>query len=652
MNLTAALAEGGVALAWDAPAEDAKSVTGYEVLRAKGDADLATLAADTGSADTTYTDATDAEGGESYTYRVIALRGGEKSRQSNPATVVLPPASPTGLTATAAYDAVTLTWHDPGDGGITHYQVSRQLPGEQPAGEFVVIESDTGSANTVYTDDDVSPETRYIYRVKAVSAHGAGQWSDQSAVTTPAPGPEALAPSGLTARLQTGDDGLLSGVELSWEAPKGYPDLVTGYAILRSQGEADLTTLVADTGSAATEYSDTTAVELSETYAYQVVALRGEEKSRPSGQASLQTPGIPARPTGLKVSARSMPRFAVDLTWRNPHDEHITHYKLLRREPGIHAEGTFDTIKTFGSSRTTWVRDEEAEPRTFYVYRVVAVSLYGESPRSNFAEINTPARATTLMVTEVTARVVMPDADDTLGVEVSWLAPRTNYHWVTSYEIHRALGDEDFVTLVANTGSAATKYIDDTATERGQTYAYRIVALHGGEKSDSSDEATVTVPHHPALLAPTDLVAKAKTLFSAAPTGDGGAPAPAVVMSWQAPAVDAKSVTGYEILRARGGGPLKTLAADTGSAATEYTDATADEWDQTYIYRVRARRGGEKSRSSNEAAVFIPLTQIVVVGPDETRRLPTWLWARRSSTSRSATTAPGASGATAPTFMY
>ena len=618
MNLTAALAEGGVALAWDAPTEDAKSVTGYEVLRAKGDADLATLEADTGSAATAYTDATAAEGGKSYTYRVIALRGGEKSRQSNPATVVMPPASPTGLTATAAYDAVTLTWHDPGDGAITHYQVSRQLPGEQPAGEFAVIESDTGSADTVYTDDDVSPETRYLYRVKAVSAHGAGQWSEQFAVTTPAPGPEALAPSGLTARLQTGDDGLLSGVELSWEAPKGHPDLVTGYAIHRSQGEADLTILVANTGSAATEYSDTTAVELSETYAYQVVALRGEEKTWPSGQASLQTPGIPAQPTGLKVSARNVPRIAVDLTWRNPQDEHITHYKLLRREPGNHAEGTFDTIKTFGSSRSTWVRDEEAEPRTFYVYRVVAVSLYGESPRSSFAEINTPARATHRMATDVTAKVVMPDADDTLGVKVSWSAPRSNAMSVTGYEIHRAVGDGDFVTLVANTGSTATKYIDDTATERGRTYAYRIVALRGGEESDRSDEATVTVPYHPALLAPTDLVAKAKTLFSTAPTDAAVSPAPAVVLSWQAPAVDAESVTGYEILRAWGGGPLKTLVADTGSAATEYTDTTADEWGRTYRYQVRARRGGEKSRSSNEAAVFIPLTQIVVVGPDET----------------------------------
>ena len=36
------------------------------------------------------------------------------------------PAKPTGLTATAAYDGVTLTWDDPLDSSITGYQVLRR----------------------------------------------------------------------------------------------------------------------------------------------------------------------------------------------------------------------------------------------------------------------------------------------------------------------------------------------------------------------------------------------------------------------------------------------------------------------------------------------------------------------------------------------
>ena len=54
---------GGVALSWSAPGRDADSVTGYEVLRAVGEGELATLATDTA-----YTDATAA--GETNAYRV------------------------------------------------------------------------------------------------------------------------------------------------------------------------------------------------------------------------------------------------------------------------------------------------------------------------------------------------------------------------------------------------------------------------------------------------------------------------------------------------------------------------------------------------------------------------------------------------------
>ena len=103
-GLSAALAEGGgVALSWTAPAEDAGSVTGYEVLRSVGEGDMATLAADTASTATTYTDATATVAGETYAYQVKAIRGEDRSQASGQAEVQVPHApvdlAPTGLTA-------------------------------------------------------------------------------------------------------------------------------------------------------------------------------------------------------------------------------------------------------------------------------------------------------------------------------------------------------------------------------------------------------------------------------------------------------------------------------------------------------------------------------------------------------------------------
>ena len=92
-NLTAAIADGGVILTWDAPADDSASVTGYEILRRRpkvSDGTLPALAADTGSSATTYLDATANEPGTRYVHRVKALRGSEKSPRSNYARVDLP----------------------------------------------------------------------------------------------------------------------------------------------------------------------------------------------------------------------------------------------------------------------------------------------------------------------------------------------------------------------------------------------------------------------------------------------------------------------------------------------------------------------------------------------------------------------------------
>ena len=79
-----------------------------------------------------------------------------------------------------------------------------------------------------------------------------------------------------------------------------------------------------------------------------------------------------------------------------------------------------------------------------------------------------------------------------------------------------------------------------------------------------------------------------------------------MALSWTAPVEDADSVTGYEILRAAGEGEMATMAADTASTATTYTDATATEAGQTYAYQVKAIRGEDRSQASGQTQVQIP----------------------------------------------
>ena len=82
-----------------------------------------------------------------------------------------------------------------------------------------------------------------------------------------------------------------------------------------------------------------------------------------------------------------------------------------------------------------------------------------------------------------------------------------------------------------------------------------------------------------------------------------------MTLNGDAPAQDAASVTGYEILRRRprqGEETLTIFVADTGSTATTHVDGTANEPGQLYVYRVKALRGEEKSRWSNYARIDLP----------------------------------------------
>ena len=102
-----------------------------------------------------------------------------------------PPAKPTGLSATALHDSVTLTWNDPGDDSITGYVILRRVRVNNVGGEFSELVADTGSAATSYTDDTVAAGTTYTYRIKAINGAGTSERSRWFHIDTPsAPAPE------------------------------------------------------------------------------------------------------------------------------------------------------------------------------------------------------------------------------------------------------------------------------------------------------------------------------------------------------------------------------------------------------------------------------------------------------------------------------
>ncbi len=193
-----------VSISWDDPQDD--SITDYQVLRRSRDGDtygdglgareFVAIEDDTESAGTEYTDTT-VTPGTRYVYRVKARNSAGLGERSSYANAETPGVAerPTGLTvSSASHDSITIQWDDPQDDSIDGYQVLRRSRDGDTyrdglgSWEFVVIEDDTGTSDTEYTDTSVSPQTRYVYRVKARNPAGLSERSSYAnAESTAAP---------------------------------------------------------------------------------------------------------------------------------------------------------------------------------------------------------------------------------------------------------------------------------------------------------------------------------------------------------------------------------------------------------------------------------------------------------------------------------
>ena len=555
---------------------------------------------------------------------VVVLTVQAQSQEVTPtagATGDSPPAKPTNLQASAEHDSVTLAWTASTDQTVTHYAILRRNRDTDATGVFHVIESNAGP-ETSYDDGSVAASSKYNYRVKAVSPTGVSQWSGYVKADTPvapeptpvptptsAPTPEPestpvdLAPSNLTAALADGGR-----VNLSWTAPAEDANSVTAYEVLRAVGEGELATLVADTASTATAYTDTTATEAGETYAYKVKAIRGEDRSQASGQAQVQVPHDPVDLAPSNLTAALADGGGVALSWAAPAEDadSVTGYEILRAA----GEGALATLAAdTGNTATTYTDTTATEAGETYAYKVKAVRGEERSQASGQAEVQIPHDPADLKPTGLTVSLVEN------RVTLSWTAPKEDAGSVDGYEILRRRpnrSESTLVALVADTESTATTYTDATANEPGVRYVYRIKALRGDDVSLWSNFDKIELPSD-YVPDPTPTPEPESTSDDQAPTGlsaalaDGGG----VALTWTAPAEDADSVTGYEILRAMGDGDMATLVADTASTTTSYSDATATDAGRPTPTRSRpsgARTGARHPARPRSNSPMTPLT--------------------------------------------
>ncbi|MEW6697476.1 MAG: fibronectin type III domain-containing protein [Bacillota bacterium] len=212
-GLTAMAGDGLAVLSWNPVA----GAAGYKVYQSSGGPYVQISA---GEIRTSYT-AVGLTNGTTYYFVVKAGNASGDSANSNEATatpaVPLPPKAPTGLTAVAGSNQVTLSWNTVA--GATGYKVYRA---EVPGGPYTQIAS--GETQTTYTATGLIVGKTYYFVVKAGNASGDSEDSNEAAATPMIQPPDP--PTGLTAMAGNGS------VTLNWNPATG----ATGYKVYQSSG--------------------------------------------------------------------------------------------------------------------------------------------------------------------------------------------------------------------------------------------------------------------------------------------------------------------------------------------------------------------------------------------------------------------------------
>ena len=378
-GLTAAAAPGGdVELQWDDPQDS--SITHHRVFRRNVSPGvnerMQRISSNTGSSATSYTDST-AEPGAQYRYRVQARNAQGNSPRSGPANITTPtpPAQVQDVSATQedADDPVAIAWTSLDE--ATAYQVERRTVTDLSADPVIV-----DVTASPHSDASTGYDTEYLYRVRAGSDAGYGEWSDLDRITTHREPSTPAAPARVTLSEETPGS-----VVVTWQDPPGDEE-VDGYRVYRKTVTTNTDEQLGSTDEDATTYTDSTVAEES-WYTYWIVAHNDTGDSPQSSWQSIetrtQTPGVPEAPTGFSLSEDTAGEVAVE--WTAPADgPEPDGYRLYRG--GLTGEATL--MATLGASAIGHT-DTAAEAGVWCRYHVRGYNDAGNGDRSRTRFIHT-----------------------------------------------------------------------------------------------------------------------------------------------------------------------------------------------------------------------------------------------------------------------
>jgi fibronectin type 3 domain-containing protein len=375
-GLAAAPGNAQVMLSWTT----SSGATGYNVQRSTSSGGAYTQIS-TPTA-TNFTD-TGLTNGTKYFYVVSASNSvgqSANSAQVSATPTLPPPATPTGLAATAGNAQVSLTWN--ASSGATNYHVKRSTS----SGTETQI---SAPASNSFIDTALVNGTKYFYVVSAVNSGGESANSSEVNAIPTAPATPPAVPTGLQATAGNAQ------VILNWNAIAG----ATSYHVKRSASSGTETQISAPVSNSFTDTGVTNGTK----YFYVVSAVNSTGESANSSEVSATptAPAVPpATPTGLQATAGNA---QVSLSWNA--STGATSYNVKRSTV---TGGPFNTTRA-SPTATNYV-DGTVTNGTTYFYVVSAVNASGESANSAQASATPtgPAPNVTITINPTQTKLISP----------------------------------------------------------------------------------------------------------------------------------------------------------------------------------------------------------------------------------------------------
>ncbi|WP_406832193.1 DUF4082 domain-containing protein [Pedococcus sp. KACC 23699] len=345
------------------------------------------------------------------------------------------PAAPTGVTATAADKAASVSWTAPSDGGseITDYTVTpyvgtvAQTPVTVTGNPPVTTASVTGLTNG----------TAYTFTVTATNAVGTGPQSAPSNAVTPAAPTVPGAPSAVTAAAGG------SSASVSWTAPTNGGSAITGYTVTPYVGAV---AQAAVTVSGAPPATTTTVTGLTNgtSYTFTVAATNAVGTGPQSPASNAVTPSGTAAPDAPTNVAATAGDASASVSWAVPSNggSAITGYTVT---PYVGAVAQAAVTVT-GNPPVTTATVSGLTNGTSYTFTVAATNAAGTGAQSVASNVVTPAAAscTGCTIWSSSATPATASAADSSSLELGVKFKADVDGWVTGVRFYKG---------TANTGT-------------------------------------------------------------------------------------------------------------------------------------------------------------------------------------------------------